>query len=67
MFTYLSFSRPHSAQLEEVIKGMMTALSSSQQSEVKAWEEEIVPCQHTRELKQIGDPSVLEASGQYRL
>jgi len=52
------------SQLEEVIKGMMTALSSSQQSEVKAWEEEIEPCQHTRELKQLGEATKMEAGGE---
>jgi ubiquitin carboxyl-terminal hydrolase 5/13 len=30
----------------------MKALSSSQQSEVKAWEEEILPCEHTLTLAQ---------------
>lgn len=41
----------------------MKSLSSSQQSEVKAWEEEIVPCNHTRELKQLGEPFKLEGEG----
>lgn len=50
-------------KLSEVIDGVRTALSSAQQSEVKAWEEEITPCNHTRELKQLGDPFVLEAEG----
>lgn len=30
----------------------MTSLSSARQSEVKAWEEEIVPCEHTLTLQQ---------------
>ena len=31
----------------------MKALSSAQQSEVKAWEEEILPCEHTLTLEQV--------------
>ena len=30
----------------------MKAMSSAQQSEVKAWEEEILPCEHTLTLVQ---------------
>lgn len=54
---------PVTDKLDEVIRGVMTAMSSAQQSEVKAWEEEIVPCQHTRELVQPGEPVKLEPSG----
>ena len=54
---------PLTDKLDEVIRGVMTAMSSAQQSEVKAWEEEIVPCQHTRELVQPGEPIKLEPSG----
>ncbi|TKY90529.1 hypothetical protein EX895_000527 [Sporisorium graminicola] len=54
---------PVTDKLDEVIRGVMTAMSSAQQSEVKAWEEEIVPCQHTRELVQPGAPIKLEPSG----
>uniref|UniRef100_V5GVJ0 Ubiquitin carboxyl-terminal hydrolase n=2 Tax=Kalmanozyma brasiliensis (strain GHG001) TaxID=1365824 RepID=V5GVJ0_KALBG len=54
---------PVTDKLDEVIRGIMTAMSSAQQSEVKAWEEEIVPCQHTRELVQPGEPMKLEPSG----
>jgi len=40
----------------------MTTLSSARQSEVKAWEEEIVPCEHTLTLQQeASDP--IPASG----
>ena len=46
---------PVTDKLDEVIRGAMTAMSSAQQSEVKAWEEEIVSCQHTRELVQPGE------------
>ncbi|PWN48819.1 ubiquitinyl hydrolase [Violaceomyces palustris] len=54
---------PRTEKLEEVISGVMKALSSAQQSEVKAWEEEIVPCSHTIELKQVGEARKLEPSG----
>ncbi|KAJ1030367.1 hypothetical protein NDA16_001276 [Ustilago loliicola] len=53
---------PVTDKLDEVIRGAMTAMSSAQQSEVKAWEEEIVSCQHTRELVQPGEPTKLELS-----
>jgi len=40
----------------------MTTLSSAHQSEVKAWEEEIIPCEHTLTLQQeASDP--IPASG----
>ncbi|OWT38601.1 ubiquitin carboxyl-terminal hydrolase 5/13 [Cryptococcus neoformans Bt1] len=39
-------------KLEEMKMGIMTALSSAQQSEIKAWEEEILPCEHTLTLQQ---------------
>jgi ubiquitin carboxyl-terminal hydrolase 5/13 len=34
------------------VNGVMKALSSAQQSEVKAWEEEILACEHTLTLQQ---------------
>ncbi|ADV23006.1 Ubiquitin carboxyl-terminal hydrolase 14, putative [Cryptococcus gattii WM276] len=40
------------SKLDEMKSGIMTALSSAQQSEIKAWEEEIVPCEHTLTLQQ---------------
>ncbi|WVQ93263.1 hypothetical protein IAU59_000329 [Kwoniella sp. CBS 9459] len=39
-------------QITAVVNGIMSALSSAQQSEVKAWEEEILPCEHTLTLQQ---------------
>jgi ubiquitin carboxyl-terminal hydrolase 5/13 len=54
---------PRTEKLEEVIAATLKALSSSQQSEVKAWEEEILPCEHTKSLKQLGEAFQLEASG----
>ncbi|EKD02548.1 ubiquitin carboxyl-terminal hydrolase 14 [Trichosporon asahii var. asahii CBS 8904] len=35
------------------VDGIMKALSSAQQSEVKAWEEEIIPCEHALTLEQV--------------
>jgi hypothetical protein len=43
----------------------MKALSSSQQSEVKAWEEEILPCEHTLTLAQ--EPLISPGDGQSAL
>jgi hypothetical protein len=40
----------------------MKALSSSQQSEVKAWEEEILPCENTLTLSQ--EPLISPGDGQ---
>ncbi|KAI8969677.1 ubiquitinyl hydrolase [Trametes punicea] len=40
---------PH---VKSVIDGVMTSMSSARQSEVKAWEEEITPCEHTLMLEQ---------------
>ncbi|KAH7890301.1 hypothetical protein F5I97DRAFT_1834387 [Phlebopus sp. FC_14] len=38
--------------------GVMQSLSSSRQSEVKAWEEEIVPCDHTLLLQQVASGTI---------
>ncbi|KAK9369786.1 hypothetical protein V1509DRAFT_619108 [Lipomyces kononenkoae] len=38
--------------IAEVVNGVLSALSSTKQSEVKAWEEEILPCEHTLFLEQ---------------
>ncbi|KAK0556594.1 ubiquitin C-terminal hydrolase Ubp14 [Tilletia horrida] len=54
---------PRTDKLNEVIGGVMRALSSAQQSEVKAWEEEITACEHTLCLEQHGERKTLEASG----
>ncbi len=45
-----------------VINGIMTALSSAQQSEVKAWEEEILACEHTLTLQQ--EPAINPGEGE---
>jgi ubiquitin carboxyl-terminal hydrolase 5/13 len=40
----------------------MQSISSARQSEVKAWEEEINPCEHTLTIEQfVSDP--IQASG----
>ena len=37
-----------------MIAGIQAATSSAHASDVKAWEEELVPCEHTRNLEQPG-------------
>ncbi|BGO97695.1 ubiquitin C-terminal hydrolase Ubp14 [Rhodotorula toruloides] len=49
-------------KLSGLVAAVLSAMSSAQRSEVKAWEEEIVPCQHTRELVQP-EPKKLEPAG----
>ncbi|KAF9445641.1 ubiquitinyl hydrolase [Macrolepiota fuliginosa MF-IS2] len=44
--------KPNAQRIKALTDGTMTSLSSSRQSEVKAWEEEIVPCEHTLMLQQ---------------
>lgn len=39
-------------ELSAVVDGVMCALSSAQQSEVKAWEQEMTACEHTLTLQQ---------------
>ena len=39
-------------QAKELADGVMKSMSSARQSEVKAWEEEIVACEHTLTLDQ---------------
>lgn len=41
----------------------MKALSSAQQSEVKAWEEEIIPCEHALTLEQV--PLITPGEGMF--
>ena len=36
-----------SGKLPAVIDGVMTAMTFSKREEVKAWEQEFVPCEHT--------------------
>ena len=39
-------------QTEKVIQAIMSSMSSNQASEVKAWEEEITACTHSKDLVQ---------------
>ena len=45
-----------------MIDSVMTSLSASKQSEIKAWENEIIACDHTLNLEQ-GPPRKLESQG----
>jgi ubiquitin carboxyl-terminal hydrolase 5/13 len=45
-----------SGKLRDVITGVMKALTFSRQEEVKAWEQEFVPCEHTLCLQQQEGP-----------
>ncbi|KAL1934665.1 hypothetical protein VTP01DRAFT_6847 [Rhizomucor pusillus] len=47
-------SKGVSPQVSNVVDAVLSALSSAKQSEVKAWEEEIHPCEHT--LCLVQDP-----------
>ncbi|TDL27668.1 ubiquitinyl hydrolase [Rickenella mellea] len=40
------------AQVKTLTDGVMQSMSSARQSEVKAWEEETLPCEHTLTLEQ---------------
>lgn len=39
--------------VQSLVNGVMHSLSSARQSEVKAWEEEFTPCEHTLMLEQL--------------
>lgn len=41
-----------SGKLPSVIDGIMKALSFTEREEIKAWEQEFVPCEHTLLLQQ---------------
>jgi len=43
---------PRYLQLESIKDGIMKHMASSQQSEVKAWEEQLEACEHTLLLNQ---------------
>ncbi|KAF9028671.1 ubiquitinyl hydrolase [Hymenopellis radicata] len=49
-------------KIASVVRGVMESLSSARQSEVKAWEEEILPCEHTLTLEQFASAAI-PASG----
>lgn len=48
--------------LPAVIEGVMNALTFSKREEVKAWEQEFVPCEHTLCLEQHS-PRQIESQG----
>jgi hypothetical protein len=41
-----------------LVDGVMQSLSSARQSEVQAWEEELVPCEHTLTLEQFSTGNI---------
>ncbi|KAI9593905.1 ubiquitin carboxyl-terminal hydrolase [Syncephalis fuscata] len=49
-------------QLSTVVEGVMNALTASKQSEVKAWEAEIVACEHIHKLEQTVEVTLSEQS-----
>lgn len=51
-----------SGRLAEVVDGVLKALTFSRQEEVKAWEQEFVPCEHTLTLVQQ-DPTEAQKLG----
>lgn len=53
---------PKDPKIKSLIEGVMQSMSSARQSEVKAWEEEINPCEHTLTMEQfVSGP--IQASG----
>jgi ubiquitin carboxyl-terminal hydrolase 5/13 len=51
-------------KVKALADSVMQSMSSARQSEVKAWEEEITPCEHTLTLQQSASGPIL-ASGKY--
>lgn len=49
------------AKVKEIVRDVMTSLSSARQSEVKAWEEEITACEHTLMLEQAATGHIKES------
>jgi ubiquitin carboxyl-terminal hydrolase 5/13 len=45
-------------QLQHVVDGILKSLSFSKKEEIKAWEQEFVPCEHTLCLVQKGDKAM---------
>ncbi|KAG0058994.1 hypothetical protein BGZ89_000800 [Linnemannia elongata] len=45
-------------QIPNVVDAIMTSLSASRQSEIKAWEEEIISCDHIRNIQQEAEKVV---------
>ena len=53
------------ATVKKLANGVMTSMSSSRQSEVKAWEEEILACEHTLALNQDENRGQIDAAGAF--
>jgi ubiquitin carboxyl-terminal hydrolase 5/13 len=51
-----------SGELQVLIDGVMSATTFSKKEEIKAWEQEFVPCEHTISLVQL-DPKKVESQG----
>ncbi|WFD32949.1 ubiquitinyl hydrolase 1 [Malassezia sp. CBS 17886] len=53
----------YSTELDALLDAVVRATSSEHRDEVRAWEEEIVPCEHTRTLAQLSDarPALADA------
>lgn len=54
-------------QLNAVRDGVMNSMASAQQSEVKAWEEELVACEHALLLEQDDVPQGFQGEFHSRL
>ncbi|EJD06187.1 ubiquitinyl hydrolase [Fomitiporia mediterranea MF3/22] len=48
-------------KVKELVRDIMTSMSSARQSEVQAWEEEIVACEHTLMLEQAATGPIPES------
>ncbi|KAF9473531.1 ubiquitinyl hydrolase [Pholiota conissans] len=63
--TYKGLELPDATKnpkIASLAEGVMLSMSSARQSEVKAWEEEITPCEHTLTIEQY-DVGHIAASG----
>lgn len=49
--------------IDAAIAGIVAASSAAHESDVQAWEEDIVPCQHTESLVQPGEATSLDLGG----
>lgn len=52
-------------QIKSLVDGVMQSTSNARQSEIKGWEEEITPCEHTLTVEQF-EPGTIPPSGEYR-
>jgi ubiquitin carboxyl-terminal hydrolase 5/13 len=61
----LAFHGVRPLQIKTLVDGVMQSMSSGRQSQVKAWEEEFVACEHTLTLEQFA--TSIPASGKQSL